>query len=154
MCEMRGNIGVGVKAVDHVEKLRHDGCLYGEVGRASAAKDHNVDLILHFRRLVRVVNGDAIGEDANGFGISSCENGLQLHIGVLSERAFHASAEIAVAENANFYAHMIISFYENKVYEIYFIIRREVCQEDFLLQRKERFTFFAKKKKFPTEYDG
>ena len=52
--KVRGDLGVGIKAVDDVEVFDHFGGLYGQVGGGAAAKDHHVDLILPLGSFVHV----------------------------------------------------------------------------------------------------
>ena len=45
--EMRGNVGMGIKAVDNIEILDHFRCLLWQVGGASSAENHNINPIFH-----------------------------------------------------------------------------------------------------------
>ena len=59
--EVFRNLGVRVETVDDVEEARQFRRLFRQIGRASAAKDKNVDFVLHFGDFIDRVNADAFG---------------------------------------------------------------------------------------------
>ena len=95
--KMLRNPGMGIKTIDNIEHLRVFGCLDRQVRCAAAAEDHHVNLIFKGRNLRHVINADAFRADLQCFGRPSGEDSLQLHVGILSDGALHAPAQVAIS---------------------------------------------------------
>ena len=100
------NLGVRVEAVDDVEEARQFRRLFRQVGRASAAKDKNVDFVLHFVDFVDRVNADAFGQDFDRFRRTTGERGDERRIGILLDGAFDAATKVAVPNDSNSDLHL------------------------------------------------
>ncbi len=88
--KMLRNARVRIEAVDHVEILCVDRGLDRQVGRAAAAEDKDVDLILPCADLIDIYDRDARGPKGDALRGAPREDGGQFHIFVLADGALDA----------------------------------------------------------------
>ena len=88
---------VGVKAVDHIEKFCILRRLLRKIGCASAAEDHDIDLVFPLSRVCNTAYRNAFCLYLYSRRVTACEDCGKLHIRILLYRALHASPEISIA---------------------------------------------------------
>ena len=98
--EVSGDVRVVVEAVDHVVLACICGGHLGQVGRAAAAQDQDIDAVNASIQIGSRANRNALGCDLKVFGVAAGEHADQFHVGILGNRHFHTTAQVAVAQDA------------------------------------------------------
>ena len=97
---VRRDIGVRIKAVHHVEKLRELRGLLRKIGRRAAAEDEHIHLVLPLCRL-RCRHNRHLRARLHRRGIAARKYSGQLHVRIGLDGVLHAASEIAITKNTN-----------------------------------------------------
>ena len=84
-----------------VEVLCHVGGLFRQIRGTASAKDHDIDLILHFRRVFHFIYRNIRSVDLDTARVSAGKYCDQLRIRILADGIFNTFSQVAVAGNCN-----------------------------------------------------
>jgi len=106
--KMPGDVGVGIKAVYHIEPLGILRCLLWQVSSTSAAKNHNINLVFHLLSIIYRIYLRCFSQDLNRFRSTTGKYTHQFHIRIVLDRTFYATSQVAISQDTNTNTHYLI----------------------------------------------
>ena len=105
---MLRNLCVGIKVVNDIKILRILCCLLRQIRCRTTAKHQYINIILHFRCLIRSINRH-ICQCFHGFRCPSGKYCDQFHILILPDSTFNSLSQVSITHNCDSDFHFLSS---------------------------------------------